>query len=202
MRQSPDHSATPVSAQTRAEGCSDVEFRRISLQGIARRSVHSVSTETASRKLTSAYIAALKPNASVCDISDPAVPGLVLRVAISGSKAWLFRFKWDGTPHPNHPRQVGRLGVTPFIGERVINPSKDVLEETYDLWDYFDEKRDALERFEIISCSSETMKLRMFPAKDQVPPTRPRSQTQARLRVGLASRSRERSSTGRRHGHS
>jgi Arm domain-containing DNA-binding protein len=57
-----------------------------------------VSTETASRKLTSAYIAALKPNVSICDISDPAVPGLVLRVAVSGSKAWLFRFKWDGAP--------------------------------------------------------------------------------------------------------
>ena len=38
--------------------------------------------------------------------------------------------------------------MTPFIGERVINHSKDVLEDTYDLWDYFDEKRDALERFE------------------------------------------------------
>jgi integrase len=43
---------------------------------------------------------------------------------------------------------LGRLGVTPFIAERVINHSKDVLEETYDLWDYFDEKRDALERLE------------------------------------------------------
>ena len=30
---------------------------------------------------------------------------------------------------------LGRLGVTPFIAERVINHSKDVLEETYDLWD-------------------------------------------------------------------
>lgn len=30
--------------------------------------------------------------------SRTAVPGLVLRVAISGSKAWLFRFKWDSTP--------------------------------------------------------------------------------------------------------
>ena len=36
--------------------------------------------------------------------------------------------------------------MSPFIGERVINHSKDVPEETYDLWDYFDEKRDALER--------------------------------------------------------
>lgn len=57
-----------------------------------------MSTENRSRKFTSAYIAALQPNTSICDISDPAVPGLVLRVAISGSKAWLFRFKWDGTP--------------------------------------------------------------------------------------------------------
>ena len=29
-----------------------------------------------------------------------------------------------------------------------MNHSKDVLQETYDLWDYFDEKRDALERSE------------------------------------------------------
>jgi integrase len=43
---------------------------------------------------------------------------------------------------------LGRLGVTPFVAERVINHSKDVLEETYDLWDYFEEKRDALTRLE------------------------------------------------------
>jgi integrase len=43
---------------------------------------------------------------------------------------------------------LGRLKVSPFVGERVINHSKDLLEETYDLWDYFDEKRDALERLE------------------------------------------------------
>jgi hypothetical protein len=34
------------------------------------------------------------------------------------------------------------------IAERVINHSKDVLQATYDLWEYFDEKRDALERLE------------------------------------------------------
>lgn len=36
-------------------------------------------------------------------------------------------------------------------GHVVLGPgdhSKDVLEETYDLWNYFDEKRDALERLE------------------------------------------------------
>jgi site-specific recombinase XerC len=55
-----------------------------------------VSTETRSRKFTSTYISALKPSASVCEILDPAVPGLVLRVATSGSKAWLFPVKWEG----------------------------------------------------------------------------------------------------------
>lgn len=43
---------------------------------------------------------------------------------------------------------LGRLKVLPSIGERVINHSKGVLEETNDLWDYFDKKRDALERLE------------------------------------------------------
>jgi integrase len=55
-----------------------------------------VSTQTRSRKFTSTYVSALKPGPSMCDISDPAVPGLVLRVATTGSKAWLFRFKWEG----------------------------------------------------------------------------------------------------------
>ena len=57
-----------------------------------------MSTEISARKFTYSYISALKPGASICDISDPAVQGLVLRVAISGSKAWLFRFRWDGIP--------------------------------------------------------------------------------------------------------
>jgi integrase len=55
-----------------------------------------VSTETRSRRFTSTYISALKPGPCMCDISDPAMPGLVLRVATSGAKAWLFRFKWEG----------------------------------------------------------------------------------------------------------
>jgi len=32
--------------------------------------------------------------------------------------------------------------------KRVINHSEDVLQEIYDMWDYFDEKRDAMERLE------------------------------------------------------
>jgi Arm DNA-binding domain len=100
MRQSPDRSATVLSVETRAEGCSDVEFRRISLQAIAPGVSTTCPQNPMRGKFTHSYtyICALKPGASICDISDPGVPGLVLRVAISGSKAWLFRFKWDGTP--------------------------------------------------------------------------------------------------------
>jgi integrase len=43
---------------------------------------------------------------------------------------------------------LGRLGVTPFIAERVINHSKDALQGTYDLWEYFEQKRAALEGWE------------------------------------------------------
>jgi integrase len=57
-----------------------------------------VSTQISARKFTPTYIYALKPAASICDISDPAIAGLVLRVTPAGSKAWLFRFKWQGTP--------------------------------------------------------------------------------------------------------
>jgi hypothetical protein len=42
---------------------------------------------------------------------------------------------------------LGRLGVTPFIAECVINHSEDVLEETYDLG-LLRRKADALERLE------------------------------------------------------
>jgi hypothetical protein len=41
-----------------------------------------------------------------------------------------------------------RLGLSPLFGERAINHSKDVREEMSDLWNYFDEKRDAPERLE------------------------------------------------------
>ena len=83
--------------------------------------------------------------------TKPANPKLIAR----GVKRLLPRFlahKIDAfTPHDlrrTGRTTLGRLGVTPFIAERVIKHSKDDLEETYDLWDYFDEKRDALERLE------------------------------------------------------
>jgi integrase len=73
------------------------------MRGIAQEGVHQVSTRPAGvstraslGRLTSTQIAALRPGATKRDISDSAVPGLVLRIGISGAKYWLFRFKLKG----------------------------------------------------------------------------------------------------------
>lgn len=49
-----------------------------------------------STRLTTTQVAAARPGATVRDISDAAVAGLVLRVGANGSKLWLFRFKLRG----------------------------------------------------------------------------------------------------------
>jgi integrase len=221
-RQSLEHCATAVSSQSRAERCSNVEFRRISLQAIAR----GVSTSCpqnpvpGSSPLHILYRPGGKPRRrkrvfseeelrsfvtnidSICRTKkrkhvlmvllltmqrrgEHAVPLTrwaieelkALRLLAKGSrfvvpgknpdrhadpklitrsvKRLLPRFLAHGiepfVPHDlrrSGRTTLGRLGVSPFVGERVINHSKGVLEETYDLWDYFDEKRDALERLE------------------------------------------------------
>ena len=81
------------------------------------------------------------------DAAKPANPKLVTR----GLKRLLPRFLDYGieafTPHDlrrTGRTTLGRLGVTPFVAERVMNHTKDTLQETYDLWDYFNEKRNAL----------------------------------------------------------
>ena len=75
---------------------------------------------------------------------------------------------------------LGRLKVPPFVGESVINHSKDVLEETYDLWDYFDEKRDALERLENYLVSlRDNERTDAAGQADQSPPTRRRTRSGA-----------------------
>ena len=61
------------------------------------RSRLPMPTQAMARRLTTTYVSALKPGATRRDISDPAVPGLVLRVGKTGFKSWLLRFKWDGT---------------------------------------------------------------------------------------------------------
>jgi integrase len=70
------------------------------MQGIAQEGVHRVSTKpagvstrTSLGRLTTTQIASLRPGATKRDISDASVPGLVLRIGVSGSKYWLFRFK-------------------------------------------------------------------------------------------------------------
>ena len=70
--------------------------------------------------------------------------------------------------------------MLPFIGERVINHSKDVLEETYDLWDYFDEKRDALDRLENYLMRLRDNQAAVAPGKaKQAPRARPRAPSDA-----------------------
>lgn len=73
------------------------------MRSIAQEGVHQVSTRSAGvstraslGRLTSTQVAALRPSATKRDISDSAVPGLVLRIGISGAKYWLFRFKLKG----------------------------------------------------------------------------------------------------------
>ena len=60
-----------------------------------------MSTRISLGKLTTLQIAALKPRTRKRDISDPAVPGLLLRVGVSGNKYWLLRNKqrsWTRLP--------------------------------------------------------------------------------------------------------
>jgi integrase len=71
------------------------------MQGIAQQGVHKVSTNGASKgsisRLTATQIAGLRPGEKKWrDISDPSVPGLVLRIGPGTSKRWLFRFKLKG----------------------------------------------------------------------------------------------------------
>ncbi len=80
--------------------------RRIPLQGIAPQSVHEVSTTVSTRvstrspspRLTDSQIGAAKANGKQQDFTDPACRGLVLRISPTGSKSWLFRYKWNRLP--------------------------------------------------------------------------------------------------------
>jgi hypothetical protein len=55
--------------------------------------------ETGLTRLTKARVESLRPALRQRDISDPERRGLVLRIEPSGSKLWLFRYKFDGKPH-------------------------------------------------------------------------------------------------------
>jgi hypothetical protein len=61
-------------------------------------------------RLTAAQIASIRPKTEEFDPVDPAVTGLILRVEPSGSKRWLFRFRWKRS----RPRIA--LGEFPALG--------------------------------------------------------------------------------------
>jgi hypothetical protein len=63
-----------------------------------------------SNRFTTVGLTALPATGSSYDVSDTAVPGLLLRVGPAGTKRWLFRFKWRG--------RTSRLkiGSFPLIG--------------------------------------------------------------------------------------
>jgi integrase len=63
-----------------------------------------------SAKMSAAQLAALSPTGDEFDIADPALPGLILRVGPTGTKRWLFRFRWRG----ERPRIA--LGEFPQVG--------------------------------------------------------------------------------------
>ncbi len=50
-------------------------------------------------RLTKARVESLRPGTKQRDVSDPERRGLVLRIEPSGSKLWLFRYKFGGKPH-------------------------------------------------------------------------------------------------------
>jgi integrase len=85
------------------------------------------------------------------DRSGPADPKYITRSVARCLK----RFKRHGvaafTPHDL--RRTGRtglarLGVKVDIAERVLNHARERIEATYDVHEYLDEKRDALDRWE------------------------------------------------------
>lgn len=61
-------------------------------------------------RITTTSLAALTARAKAYDVSDSAVTGLLLRIAPTGRKSWLLRFKWQGKPSRI------KVGVFPKIG--------------------------------------------------------------------------------------
>jgi len=55
--------------------------------------------ETGVTRLTKARVESLRSGTKQRDVSDPERRGLVLRIEPTGSKLWLFRYKFGGKPH-------------------------------------------------------------------------------------------------------
>ena len=69
------------------------------MRAVAHKSVHKVSIETGLTRLTKTRVGSMRAGPRQRDISDPERRGLVLRIEPSGSKLWLFRYKFEGKPH-------------------------------------------------------------------------------------------------------
>ena len=67
-------------------------------------------------RFTTAALSALPITGQSYDVADPAVPGLLIRVGPSGSKRWLFRFKWK--------KRTSRLKIG-FFPEVGIAPARE-----------------------------------------------------------------------------
>lgn len=68
-------------------------------------------------RLTQTRVHALQPVSTQRDVSDPECRGLVLRIAPTGSKTWLFRYKWRG--------QQVRLAIGAYPGKSLADARKD-----------------------------------------------------------------------------
>lgn len=64
-------------------------------------------------RLTATYIEGLKPRETRYEVSDPAVPGLQLRVETTGAKHWQYRFYFGTTKDGARARQRMALGTWP-----------------------------------------------------------------------------------------
>ena len=85
------------------------------------------------------------------DKSGPADPKYITRSVARCLKQ--FKTHGVGAFTPHDLRRTGRtglakLGVKVDIAERVLNHARERIEATYDVHEYLDEKRDALEKWE------------------------------------------------------
>jgi hypothetical protein len=55
-----------------------------------------MSSNPGTPRFSPAQLLALKSTGTTFDVSDPAIPNLLLRVGPNGAKRWLFRYQWKG----------------------------------------------------------------------------------------------------------
>jgi hypothetical protein len=86
-------------------------------------------------RFTTTSVTALLPRDRPYDLSELAVVGLLLRVSPTGTKSWLFRFKWK-----SHPSRI-KIGSFPKVG--IAQARERALAHRKDLDDGIDPRRSA-----------------------------------------------------------